>query len=183
MTREIPATLRDSLTARLDHLEPAKEVAQVAAVIGSEFSFELLQTAGSIDEPKLQSALDKLVDAELIYARGIAPEATYQFKRALIQDAAYEGLLKTRRRELHLRVAQTIAEHLPSVAEEHPELIARHWTEAGEKERRLAAWKKKLRKPPLSAAHSRKPRKPIGRRSLSSEPFQREVNATRRNWN
>ena len=86
-------------------------------------------------EMELQSALDKLVDTELIYGRVIAPEATYQFKHALIQDAAYEGLLKTRRRELHLRVAQMLTQHLPSVAEEHPELIARHWTEAGEKER------------------------------------------------
>jgi len=142
VTREIPATLRDSLTARLDRLGPAKELAQIAAVIGREFSFELLQAVGSMGEMELQSTLEKLVDTELIYARGIAPEATYQFKHALIQDAAYEGLLKTRRRELHLRVAHTITQRLPSVAEEQPELVARHWTEAGEKERGLAAWKK-----------------------------------------
>jgi hypothetical protein len=79
VTREIPATLRDLLTARLDHLGPAKEVAQVAAVVGREFSFESLQAVGSMGETELQSAVDKLVDAELIYARGIAPEATYQF--------------------------------------------------------------------------------------------------------
>ena len=80
--------------------------------------------------------------AELIYARGVAPEATYQFKHALIQDAAYEALLKTERRELHLRVAQTITQKLPAVAEEQPELIARHWAEAGARELALAAWKK-----------------------------------------
>jgi class 3 adenylate cyclase len=142
VSRVIPATLRDLLTARLDRLGPAKEVAQIAAVIGHEFSFELLQAAASMGETELQSSLEKLVDAELIYARGIAPEATYQFKHALIQDAAYEELLKTKRRELHLRVAQTISESFPADAEEHPEVIARHWTEAGEKELALAAWKK-----------------------------------------
>ena len=146
VTREIPATLQDSLTARLDHLGPAKEVAQVGAVIGREFSFELLQAVGAMDERELQSALDKLVDAELIYARGIAPEATYQFKHALVRDAAYEGLLKTRRRELHLRVAEMITQNFPSVVEEQPALIARHWTEAGEKEKGLAAWKKAAEK-------------------------------------
>ena len=142
VAREIPATLRDSLTTRLDRLGPAKEVAQIAAVIGREFSFELLQAVGAIDEGELQVALQELVGAELIYARGVAPEATYQFKHALIQDAAYEALLKTERRELHLRVAQTITQKLPAVAEEQPELIARHWAEAGARELALAAWKK-----------------------------------------
>ena len=142
VAREIPATLRDSLTERLDRLGPAKEVAQIAAVIGREFSFELLQAVGAIDEGELQVALQELVGAELIYARGVAPEATYQFKHALIQDAAYEALLKTERRELHLRVAQTITQKLPAVAEEQPELIARHWAEAGARELALAAWKK-----------------------------------------
>jgi hypothetical protein len=137
---------------------------------------------GSIDEPELQSALDKLVDAELMYARGIAPEATYQFKHALIQDAAYEGLLKNRRRELHLRVAQSITQQLPSVAEEQPELIAGIGPRP---ERKSEGWPpgKKLRRPALSAAPSRKLRKHIGRRSRSSKPFQSQVNATRRNWN
>ena len=142
VAREIPATLRDSLTARLDLLGPAKEVAQIAAVIGREFSFELLQAVGSMGETQLQSALNKLVDAELIYARGIAPEATYQFKHALIQDAAYEALLKSRRRELHHRVAQTIGERFAAVAEAQPEVLARHWTEAGQAEPAIAAWKK-----------------------------------------
>src|SRR5262249_35729892 len=107
VAREIPATLQDSLTARLDRLGPAKEVAQIAAVIGREFSFELLQAVASIGEMELQLALEKLAGAELIYARGIAPEATHQFKHTLIQDAAYAGLLKSRRKELHRRVART----------------------------------------------------------------------------
>jgi len=131
VAREIPATLHDSLTARLDRLGSAKEVAQLAAVIGREFSYELLQAVLPIPEAELQSALAKLADAELIYARGIPPEATYQFKHALIQDAAYEALLKSRRKELHRRVAQTIAEKFPALAEAQPEVLARHWTEAG----------------------------------------------------
>jgi predicted ATPase len=134
VSRVIPDTLRDSLTARLDRLGPAKEVAQIAAVIGHEFSFELLQAATSMGERELQLGLEKLVDAELIYARGVAPEATYQFKHRLIQDAAYEALLKSRRKELHRRVAQTISESFPANAQEHPEVIARHWTEASEAE-------------------------------------------------
>jgi predicted ATPase len=138
--RQIPATLHDSLAARLDRLGPAKEVAQVAAVIGREFSYELLHAVASLAEAELQSALNKLADAELIYARGIAPEATYQFKHALIQDAAYEALLKSRRRELHRRVAETITRRFAARAEAQPEVIARHWTDAGEMEPALAEW-------------------------------------------
>jgi tetratricopeptide (TPR) repeat protein len=140
VVREIPATLRDSLTARLDRLGPAKEVAQLAAVIGREFSYELLHAVSLMSEMELQSALEKLADAELIYGRGIAPDATYQFKHALIQDAAYEALLKSRRRELHRRVAETITEKFADVAEAQPEVIARHWTDAGNVEPALGAW-------------------------------------------
>ena len=93
--REIPATLHDSLMARLDRLGPAKEVAQIASVIGREFSYELLLAVSPMTENALQSALAKLADAELIYARGVPPDAIYSFKHALIQDAAYEALLKS----------------------------------------------------------------------------------------
>jgi tetratricopeptide (TPR) repeat protein len=141
--REIPVTLHDSLMARLDRLgSAAKEVAQVAAVIGREFSYELLHAVHPLAEEDLQSALAKLAEAELVYARGIAPDATYTFKHALIQDAAYEALLKTRRRELHRKVAQTLAEQFAEVAEAQPEVLARHWTEAGEIESAIAAWTK-----------------------------------------
>ncbi len=140
--REIPATLHDSLSARLDRLGPSKEVSQVAAVIGREFSYELLQAVAPMPEEDLQSALQKLADAELVYARGIPPEATYQFKHTLIQDAAYEALLKSRRRDLHRRVAQTIKERFAAIAEAQPEVLARHWTGAGEAEAAVAAWKK-----------------------------------------
>ena len=140
VARKIPATLHDSLTARLDRLGPAREVAQLGAVIGREFSHELLQAVSPLNERELESALEKLVDAELIYARGVAPEATYQFKHALIQDAAYEALLKSRRRELHRQVAQTITEKFAAMAQALPQVVARHWTEAGEAELALTAW-------------------------------------------
>jgi predicted ATPase len=142
-TREIPVTLHDSLMARLDRLgSAAKEVAQVAAVIGREFSYELLHAVHPLAEGDFQSALAKLAEVELVYARGIALDATYTFKHALIQDAAYEALLKTRRRELHRKVAQTITEEFGEIAEAHPEVLARHWTEAGEIELAIAAWTK-----------------------------------------
>jgi len=118
-----------------------EQVAQVAAVIGREFSYELLQAVLPMPEDELQSALEKLADAELVYTRGIAPEAVYQFKHALIQDAAYEALLKSRRRELHGRVARTLAEKFPALAQAQPEVLARHWTQAGEAERAVEAWK------------------------------------------
>jgi tetratricopeptide (TPR) repeat protein len=139
---EIPVTLHDSLIARLDRLGTAKEAAQIASVIGREFSYELLLAVSTMPENDLQSALAKLADAELIYGRGIAPDTTYQFKHSLIQDAAYEALLKSRRRELHRRVAETITEKFADVAEARPEVIARHWTDAGEGEPAIAAWRK-----------------------------------------
>jgi class 3 adenylate cyclase/predicted ATPase len=129
--REIPATLHDSLLARLDRLGAAKEVVQVGAVLGSDFSYELLHAVHPMAEADLQRALRSLTDAELLYVRGIAPEATYQFKHALIRDAAYEALLKSRSKELHLRVAHAIDENFPIIKEAHPEVLARHWAEAG----------------------------------------------------
>jgi len=138
----IPATLHDSLMARLDRLGPAKEVIQVGAVIGSEFSYELLHTVHPLAEGDLQRALRSLTDAELLYVRGIAPEANYQFKHALIRDAAYEALLKSRRKELHLSVARTIDEQFPTIKETQPEVLARHWTEAGEIENAITQWQR-----------------------------------------
>jgi class 3 adenylate cyclase/tetratricopeptide (TPR) repeat protein len=129
--REIPVTLHDSLMARLDRLGPAKEVIQVGAVIGGEFSYEVLHAVHPIAEEELQRALRTVADAELIYVRGIAPDATYQFKHALIRDAAYEALLKTRRRELHRHVANVVSQQFPDVAEAQPEILAHHYTEAG----------------------------------------------------
>ncbi|HVN64508.1 MAG TPA: adenylate/guanylate cyclase domain-containing protein [Candidatus Binataceae bacterium] len=142
VAHDIPATLHDSLTARLDRLGPARNIAQIAAVIGREFSYELLEAVAHRTPAELHSALDALADRELIYARGIPPDATYQFKHALIQDAAYEALLKSRRKELHRRVAQTIADRFPQVGKEQPQVLARHWTGAGEAKPAISAWKK-----------------------------------------
>jgi class 3 adenylate cyclase/tetratricopeptide (TPR) repeat protein len=139
--REIPATLHDSLMARLDRLGSAKEIIQVGAVIGGDFSYELLHAVHPIPEVDLQRALRALMDAELLYVRGIAPEATYQFKHALIRDAAYEALLRSKRRELHRRVAETISEKFSTLAEAQPQVLARHWAEAGDTERAIEAWK------------------------------------------
>jgi predicted ATPase len=132
---EIPATLHDSLMARLYRLGPAKEVIQIGAVIGSEFSYELLHMVHPIAEADLQAALRRLADAELLYVRGLAPDATYQFKHALIRDAAYEALLKSRRKELHQRVAQTIDERFDEITDAHPEVLGRHWSEAGDNDK------------------------------------------------
>src|SRR5216683_539866 len=128
---QIPVTLHDSLMARLDRLGPAKEVAQVGAVIGGAFSYELLHAVYPIAEENLRSALRKVADAELIYVRGIPPDATYQFKHALIRDTAYEALLRSRRHELHQRIAHTLEERFPDTASLAPELLAHHCTEAG----------------------------------------------------
>lgn len=139
--REIPGTLADSLMARLDRLGTAREFAQIAAVIGREFSYELLRALVAVPESELRLALTKLTEVELLYVRGTPPDATYTFKHALIQEAAYEALLKSRRRELHRRVAQTLVRQFPAIAESRPEVLARHWADAGEAAPAIAAWR------------------------------------------
>lgn len=136
----IPATLLDSLAARLDRLGAGKDVAQLAAVLGRTFSHDLLQAVSPLSARDLQSGLARLADAELIHVRGMAPEATYQFKHALIQDAAYATLVRASRRDLHARVAQAIAGRFGALAEARPEVMARHWEEAGEDDKAIAAW-------------------------------------------
>jgi class 3 adenylate cyclase/predicted ATPase len=127
----IPATLHDSLLARLDHLAAVKEVAQIGAAIGREFSYALLAAATDRPEDQLHDALDQLVSSELVFRRGTPPEATYSFKHALVQDAAYGTLLKTRRQHLHARIAQVLEQQFPEIAESQPALLAHHCTEAG----------------------------------------------------
>jgi predicted ATPase/class 3 adenylate cyclase len=139
---DIPATLLDSLTARLDRLGPAKRVAQIASVIGREFSYELILAIASMPEDDLQSALAKLADAELIYARGIPPEASYSFKHALIRDAAYDALLKSRRKQVHERVARVLETQSIHTAEAQPELLAHHYTEAALAALAISYWHK-----------------------------------------
>jgi class 3 adenylate cyclase len=127
----IPATLHDSLLARLDHFAPAKEVAQIGAAIGREFSHALLAAVTDRPEDQLRDALAQLVSSELVFRRGTPPEATYSFKHALVRDAAYGTLLKSRRQHLHARIAQVLEEQFPEIAESQPALLAHHSTEAG----------------------------------------------------
>jgi predicted ATPase len=127
----IPATLQDSLMARLDRLSTVREVAQVGATLGREFSYELLQAVALVDEARLQQALGKLVEAEILYQRGLGPQARYLFKHALIQDAAYQSLLKSTRQQYHLQIAQALEDRFPETREIQPELLAHHYTEAG----------------------------------------------------
>ena len=136
---DIPATLQDSLLARLDRLGPAKEIAQLASVIGREFSYLLLRSVVD-DAAAVEAGLARLVDGELVYARGVPPDATYVFKHALVQQAAYDSLLKRRRREVHGRVARALSGPLAGTVEGAPELVAEHWTQAGDAERAVAAW-------------------------------------------
>jgi hypothetical protein len=123
-------------------LVTAKGIAQLGAVIGRQFSYELLQVLAHIDEPTLQRELGRLVEAELLYQRGVPPQATYLFKHALIRDAAYESLLKSSRQQYHQRIAQTLAAQLPETAERQPELLAYHYTEAGLNAQALGYWYK-----------------------------------------
>jgi class 3 adenylate cyclase len=139
---EIPVTLHDSLMARLDRLGSAKEVLQIGSVIGREFKYELLRAVHSLGTDDLQRELHRLTDADLLHVRGLLPDATYQFKHALIRDAAYEAILKSRRQELHLRVANVISEQFPEFTETHPEILARHWTNADQAVSAISAWQK-----------------------------------------
>jgi class 3 adenylate cyclase/tetratricopeptide (TPR) repeat protein len=130
----IPATLRDSLTARLDRLGTARELAQIASVIGREFSHALLAQVAGLPGSSLDEAIETLVAAELFYRRGVAPHATYTFKHALLQDAAYEALLRSRRVELHAAIARILEERFPEIARIEPETVARHLAGAREYE-------------------------------------------------
>jgi tetratricopeptide (TPR) repeat protein len=138
----IPSSLQDALMARLDRLSGAKQVAQTAAIIGREFSYELLRAVTSIAEDELRGALRRLAESELIFQRGEPPQARYTFKHALVQDAAYHSLLKANRSVQHRRVAETLEKHFPETAEKQPELLAYHYTEAGLAEPAIVYWRK-----------------------------------------
>ncbi|MDD1520036.1 adenylate/guanylate cyclase domain-containing protein [Bradyrhizobium sp. WBAH42] len=138
----IPATLQDSLMARLDRLAPVKEVAQIGAAIGRDFSYALLKTVAGRDDLTLGAALGQLEEAELLLRRGTPPEANYSFKHALVQEAAYESLLRSKRQVLHTRIGDVLREKFPVVAETEPEVLAHHFTEAGLSEIALEWWRK-----------------------------------------
>jgi class 3 adenylate cyclase/tetratricopeptide (TPR) repeat protein len=136
----IPETLQDSLMARLDRLAPVREIAQIGATIGREFSYSLLRALVERDEAALKDALAQLEDAELLFRRDDPPEAIYSFKHALVQDAAYENLLKSRRQVLHQRIAQTLRDRFQSMADSQPEVVAHHFTQAGVSEAAIEWW-------------------------------------------
>ena len=138
----IPATLRDSLMARLDRLAPIKEVAQIGACIGREFDEELLALVSPLPRTMLQQALQQLADSELVFKRGQPPYNTYLFKHALIQEAAYDSLLKAKRIQIHARIAEALAGQFPDVVTTQPERVARHYTEAGLAEKAIPYWHK-----------------------------------------
>ena len=139
----VPATLHASLMARLDRLGPMpKEIAQIGAVLGREFAYELIEPVAQRPEKQLQAALDQLGDAGLLFCRGTAPHASYLFKHALVQDAAYSTLLRGRRQELHARVAAALEGHFADLVERQPELLAHHLTAAGDTERAVDQWLK-----------------------------------------
>jgi class 3 adenylate cyclase/predicted ATPase len=137
----VPASLHASLMARLDRLGPAREVAQIGAAIGREFSHALLGAVAGTPEQELASALDRLVAAGLVFRQGVSPQATYLFKHALVQDAAYGTLLREPRRALHARIAETLENQFAEIAENQPELLARHCTEAGLIEKAAGLWR------------------------------------------
>jgi TOMM system kinase/cyclase fusion protein len=136
----IPATLHDSLMARLDRLAAVKAMAQVGATLGREFSYELLQAVAPWDEGTLQRGLHQLVEAEFLYQRGVPPQATYLFKHALIQEAAYQSLLRSTRQRYHQRIAQVLVERFPETVETQPELLAHHYTEASLAAQAIPYW-------------------------------------------
>lgn len=138
--RAIPATIQDSLMARLDQLALPKEIAQVGSVIGRRFSFELLATVTELPEPVLRESLARLVASDLVFCRGTPPHAVYVFKHALVQDTAYESLLISKRRALHRQIARVLVERFGETARTAPEEIAHHFTEAGDAEPAAEFW-------------------------------------------
>ena len=138
----IPPTLQHSLTARLDRLGPAREVAQIGAAIGRDFSFTLLRAVADIEDAPLQAALERLADADILLVRGLPPESDYRFKHTLIQDAAYENLLKSRRQVLNRRIAETLRDRVVANTTVEPELLAHHFSQADMTEAAIEWWGK-----------------------------------------
>jgi predicted ATPase len=136
----IPATLRDSLMARLDRFVPVREIAQIGAAIGREFSYEMIEAVAPMPQAQLDDALARLCESGLAFRRGTTPDAIYTFKHALVQDAAYDSLLKSRRQELHGKIARVIETRFPNVTTTEPEVLAHHLTEAGLADAAIPFW-------------------------------------------
>ena len=138
----IPATLHDALMARLDRLAAVKVVAQLGAAIGRTFTYELIQAVAQLDTATLHGALAQLVETEVVAQRGLPPQATYTFKHALIQDAAYQSLLRSTRQQYHQQIAQVLEEQFADIRETQPELLAHHYTEAGLSTQAIPYWQR-----------------------------------------
>jgi predicted ATPase len=165
----IPATLRDSLMARLDRLAQAKQTAQIGAVIGREFSYELIAAVAPMCQAQLHDSLARLTESGLAFRRGTPPDALYTFKHALVQGAAYDSLLKSHRQELHAKIANVIQAHLPNIKITEPEVLAHHLTAAGLAEDAVPLWQTAgelaLKRMALTEAV------PISTRGLDSSPL------------
>jgi class 3 adenylate cyclase len=149
----IPATLHDALMARLDRLSTAKEIAQLGATLGREFPYELLQAVAPWNAPTLQQALARLVEAEILHRRGDLSQARYFFKHALIQDAAYQSLLKSKRQQYHQQIVQVLEGRFAEVKETQPELLAHHYTEAGLGAQAIPYWQQAGQRAVQRSAH------------------------------
>ncbi|MBV8578669.1 MAG: hypothetical protein JOZ58_27000, partial [Acetobacteraceae bacterium] len=136
----IPATLRDSLMARLDRFTPVREIAQIGAAIGRDFSYEMIEAVAPMPQAQLDDALARLCASGLAFRRGTPPDAIYTFKHALVQDAAYDSLLRRRRQELHAKIARVIEQRFPNIQATEPEVLAHHLTEAGRIEAAIPLW-------------------------------------------
>ena len=160
----IPATLHDSLMARLDRLAAVKGLAQLGATLGREFAYELLHAVSPWDEATLRRGLHQLVEAEFLYQQGLPPQATYLFKHALIQDAAYQSLLRSTRQQHHQRIAQVLEARFPERCETQPEVLAQHYTEAGLAAQALPYWQQ------------------AGQRAISARPIWKRSRTSRKGW-
>lgn len=138
----IPATLQDLLIARLDRMASNPDVVQLASAIGREFPYSLLAAASDLPKNELQTELNKLVSAEVLFQKGRIPDAKYIFKHALIQDSAYRSLLKKRRQHFHLKIATALESYFPDVVESQPELLAQHFTQTEQTDKAIAYWQK-----------------------------------------
>jgi predicted ATPase/serine/threonine protein kinase len=151
--RTIPATLQDLVMARLDRMDTEREIAQLAAVLGHEFRYELLAAVASMEESALQAELAKLAQAEILYPKGCPPQCSYFFKHALLEDALYNALVKDRRQQFHRRIGEALAGKFPQIAETQPELLGHHFTEAGRTDEAIAYWLKAGQRSQERSAH------------------------------
>jgi predicted ATPase/class 3 adenylate cyclase len=151
--RTIPATLHASLMGRLDRLGQAKELAQIGAAIGREFPYDLLAAVASLSEPALRAGVNQLVASGLVFGRGVPPEASYLFKHALLQDAAYGTLLRRTRQQLHARIAEALEQHFPERVSREPEVLGRHFSEAQRPDRAVGYWLKAGKRSAESSAN------------------------------